>query len=58
MITEVFQNHNAKADPSILAASAKGIHVALNKWLADLPARLHWNQWSRGPVAAYILNLQ
>jgi hypothetical protein len=58
MITEVFQNHNAKADASILAASAKGIHVALSKWLADLPARLHWNQWSRGPVAAYILNLQ
>ncbi|KFY34815.1 hypothetical protein V494_06449 [Pseudogymnoascus sp. VKM F-4513 (FW-928)] len=57
MITEVFQNHNAKADPSILAASAKGIHVALSKWLADLPARLHWNQWSRGPVAAYILHL-
>ncbi len=58
MITEVFQNHNTKADATILASSAKGIHVALTKWLADLPARLHWNQWSRGPVASYILHLQ
>jgi hypothetical protein len=58
MITEVFQNHNTKADASVLAASSKAIHVALTKWLADLPARLHWNQWSRGPVAAYILHLQ
>lgn len=57
MITEVFQNHNGKADPTIVASNVKGIHVALTKWLAELPARLHWNQWSRGPVASYILHL-
>lgn len=45
MITEVFENRNVEAEETVLANSINDIHVALTKWSADLPAKLHWNQW-------------
>ncbi len=45
MITEVFENRNIEAEETVLANSINDIHVALTKWSADLPAKLHWNQW-------------
>jgi hypothetical protein len=58
MITEVFENRNANTDETILTTSAKEIHVALTKWLADLPAKLHWNKWVVGSVEPLVLHLQ
>jgi Fungal specific transcription factor domain len=57
MITEVFENRKV-TDRNILAASMKSIHVALTKWLTDLPAKLHWNQWLKSVVPPYVLHLQ
>ncbi len=45
MIIEVFENRSANADETVLATSVKDIDVALKKWSANLPAKLHWNQW-------------
>jgi len=58
MITEVFENRNANTDETILATSVREIHVSLTKWLADLPAKLHWNQWFVGAVPPLVLHLQ
>ncbi|OKL56085.1 hypothetical protein UA08_08768 [Talaromyces atroroseus] len=57
MITEVFE-YRKVTDTSISAASKKSIHVALTKWLTDLPTKLHWNQWLKGVVPPYVLHLQ
>jgi len=45
MIIEVFENRGANTDETVLATSVKDIDVALAKWSANLPAKLHWNQW-------------
>jgi len=45
MIIEVFENRSANTDEIVLATSVKDIDVALNRWVANLPAKLHWNQW-------------
>jgi hypothetical protein len=45
MIIEVFENRSANTDETVLATSVKDIDVALKKWSANLPAKLHWNQW-------------
>ena len=45
MIIEVFENRGANTDETVLATSVKDIDVALTKWSANLPAKLHWNQW-------------
>lgn len=59
MITEVFENRNVKTiDATVLATSVNDIHVALTKWLKDLPAKLHWNLWTVGPVPSLVLHLQ
>jgi hypothetical protein len=58
MITEVFENRNVNSDETVLATSVKEIHVSLTKWLADLPAKLHWNQWFVGAVPPLVLHLQ
>jgi hypothetical protein len=58
MITEVFENRSGKTDETVLSASVKDIHVALTKWSSDLPSRLHWNQWSVGPILPRVLYLQ
>ena len=58
MITEVFENRSRKTDETVLSTSAKEIHVALTKWSSDLPSKLHWNQWTVGPVPSLVLHLQ
>lgn len=58
MITEVFENRSGKADEIVLSTSVKEIHVALTKWSSDLPSKLHWNQWTVGPVPSLVLHLQ
>ncbi|RYO79736.1 hypothetical protein DL766_006889 [Monosporascus sp. MC13-8B] len=58
MITDVFENRRHHADGTILAATAQRIHVSLNKWLANLPSKLHWNQWSNGQIQPFVLHLQ
>ncbi|TVY55355.1 putative transcriptional regulatory protein [Lachnellula cervina] len=57
MITEVFENRSGKADEIVLSTSVKEIHVALTKWSSDLPSKLHWNQWTVGPVPSLVLHL-
>lgn len=45
MMVEVFENRSANTDETVLATSVKDIDVALKKWSANLPSKLHWNQW-------------
>lgn len=58
MITDVFENRRHSADGTVLAATAQRIHVALTKWLTNLPGKLHWNQWSNGQIQPFVLHLQ
>lgn len=58
MITEVFENRSGKTDETVLSTSVKEIYVALTKWSSDLPSKLHWNQWSVGPIPSQVLHLQ
>lgn len=58
MITEVFENRNVNADETVLSTSVEEIHVSLTKWLSNLPAKLHWNQWVFGSVPSLVLHLQ
>lgn len=58
MITDLFENRRAAADPALIAAKARQIHVSLTKWLASLPGTLHWNQWTVGKVPPAVLHLQ
>ncbi|KAI1344017.1 fungal-specific transcription factor domain-containing protein [Xylariaceae sp. FL0016] len=57
MITDVFENRRHNPDSSVLAATAQRIHVALNKWLTNLPGKLHWNQYTNGQVQPFVLHL-
>ncbi|CAJ2511491.1 Uu.00g071160.m01.CDS01 [Anthostomella pinea] len=57
MITDVFENRRYNAESTVLAATAQRIHVSLNRWLATLPGKLHWNQWSNGKVQPFVLHL-
>ncbi|TVY90741.1 putative transcriptional regulatory protein [Lachnellula willkommii] len=57
MITEVFENRSGKTDETVLSTSVKEIHVALTKWSSALPSKLHWNQWTVGPVPSLVLHL-
>ncbi|ORY64026.1 fungal-specific transcription factor domain-containing protein [Pseudomassariella vexata] len=57
MITDLFENRRHHADSGVLAATAQRIHVSLNKWLATLPGKLYWNQWSNGRVQPFVLHL-
>lgn len=58
MITDLFENRRHNADSAVLAATAQRIHVSLNKWLANLPGKLYWNQWSNGQIQPFVLHLQ
>lgn len=58
MITDLFENRRQNADSAVLAATAQRIHVTLHKWLATLPSKLYWNQWSSGQVQPFVLHLQ
>lgn len=58
MIVDVFQNRRRQAtDATAAAAAAHQVHVALVKWLSELPQKLHWNQWTVGQVPSYVLHL-
>lgn len=57
MIVEVFENRVSKADSSGAAAVAQEIHTSLVQWLAMLPQKLHWNQWTVTKTAPYVLHL-
>ncbi|KAK8077512.1 hypothetical protein PG996_003682 [Apiospora saccharicola] len=57
MITDLFENRRHNANSAVLAATAQRIHVQLNKWLATLPSKLYWNQWSNGQVQPFVLHL-
>lgn len=58
MITDLFENRRQNADSAVLAATAQRIHVSLHRWLATLPGKLYWNQWSSGQVQPFVLHLQ
>ncbi|KAI1761334.1 Hydantoinase B/oxoprolinase-domain-containing protein [Hypoxylon sp. FL1150] len=58
MITEVFENRRrSNRDNAVVAATVGKIHVSLTKWLAGLPSRLHWNQWTMGQLPPYVYHL-
>ncbi|KAI0137378.1 fungal-specific transcription factor domain-containing protein [Xylariales sp. AK1849] len=57
MITDLFENRRQNADSAVLATTAQRIHVMLHKWLATLPGKLYWNQWSSGQVQPFVLHL-
>jgi hypothetical protein len=58
IITDVFENRSVKADETVLATSVQEIQVSLRKWASDLPAKLHWNEWSVGQIPSLVLYLQ
>ncbi|KAF2489528.1 hypothetical protein BU16DRAFT_531800 [Lophium mytilinum] len=57
IITNLYENRRVNADHAVIATTAQQIHVSLTTWLAGLPAKLHWNQWTVGKVPAYVLHL-
>ena len=58
IITEVFENRSSKADETVLATSIQDIQVSLRRWASELPAKVHWNEWSAGQIPALVLYLQ
>lgn len=58
MITDLFENRRNNADNTAVAATVRSLHVSLTKWLANLPGKLYWNQWTVGQVPAAVLHLQ
>ncbi|KAM0327177.1 hypothetical protein ACHAQA_006309 [Verticillium albo-atrum] len=57
LIVDVFENRLRQACATKAAATAQQVHTALVKWLATLPQKLHWNQWTVGQVPPYVLHL-
>ena len=58
MITDLFENRRSNADAAVVTATVQQIHVSLARWLAGLPGKLHWNQWTVGKVPSSVLHLQ
>ena len=58
MITDLFENRRKNADNAVIAATIHNIHLSLEKWLAGLPKKLYWSQWTLGQVPAPVLHLQ
>ena len=58
MITDLFENRRSNADTAVVTATVQQIHVSLARWLAGLPGKLHWNQWTVGKVPSSVLHLQ
>ncbi|KAL3295561.1 high-affinity nicotinic acid transporter [Colletotrichum asianum] len=58
IITELFENRRSRTHNANTAATVQKIHVSLTKWLASLPGKLYWNQWTVGQVPACVLHLQ
>ncbi|KAK2762473.1 transcription factor [Colletotrichum kahawae] len=52
IITELFENRRSRTHNANTAATVQKIHVSLTKWLASLPGKLYWNQWTVGQVPA------
>lgn len=58
MIVEVFENRRQKSSNTNTAViTAQQVHSALLRWLSELPQQLHWNQWTVGQTAPYVLHL-
>ncbi|KAE9582188.1 putative transcriptional regulatory protein [Colletotrichum fructicola] len=57
IITELFENRRSRTHNANTAATVQKIHVSLTKWLASLPGKLYWNQWTVGQVPACVLHL-
>ncbi|KAK0101391.1 hypothetical protein ONS95_006566 [Cadophora gregata] len=57
MIVDIFENRHRQIDITIAAATAQRVHTSLTKWLAMLPQKLHWNQWTVEQVPPYVLHL-
>lgn len=57
MIVDVFENRRRESDATAAIAKAQNIHDSLMKWLALLPQKLQWNQWSFGQSPHYVLHL-
>ncbi|KAH7010186.1 fungal-specific transcription factor domain-containing protein [Ilyonectria destructans] len=57
MIVDVFQNRLRQHDAAAAAATALKVHTSLVRWLAMLPQKLHWNQWTVDQVPPYVLHL-
>ncbi|KAF9872233.1 transcription factor [Colletotrichum karsti] len=58
IITELFENRRSQAHNATTAATVQKLHVSLTKWLASLPGKLYWNQWTVGKIPACVLHLQ
>lgn len=58
MVVDVFKNRRRPSrDATAAAATAQHVHSALVRWLSELPQQLHWNQWTVGQLAPYVLHL-
>ncbi|RNJ54524.1 hypothetical protein D7B24_000367 [Verticillium nonalfalfae] len=57
LIVDVFENRLRQTCATKAAATAQQVHTSLVKWLATLPQKLHWNQWTVGQVPPYVLHL-
>lgn len=57
IIVEIYENRFRKLDEMVVKSTAQNIHNALARWLAMLPQKLHWNQWTIEQVPAYVLHL-
>lgn len=57
IITELFENRRT-ADNAAIAATINRLHLSLSRWLASLPGKLYWNQWTLGQVPSSVLHLQ
>lgn len=58
MITEVFENRRKNAGGPVVAATIARIHVSLTRWLAGLPNKLNWNQWTLNQLPQWVYHLQ
>ena len=57
LIVDVFENRHRQSDTTAAATTAHQVHTSLVRWLALLPQKLHWNQWTVGQVPPYVLHL-
>ena len=58
LIVDVFENRRRHPRcPAAAAAAAQQVHTSLVRWLGQLPQKLHWNQWTVGQTAPYVLHL-
>lgn len=58
IITDLFESRQPNADDTAIATTVQRLHVSMTRWLASLPGKLYWNQWTVGQVPACVLHLQ